>query len=85
MIAAGGEAPETMLDAIEELAFARRRADAALAFTVAAAVEGDYGWEAIGSALGVSKQAAHRKYAGRSDVHIAGAREAEAGELNGAS
>ena len=66
----GGEDPDVVAELdnsdLEALILARRSAaaaDAALTATVAAARAHGATWQAIGAALGMTRQAAHAKYA----------------------
>ncbi|REF37930.1 hypothetical protein [Thermasporomyces composti] len=53
------------LEALADIAAARETLEAEAALQVRRAREQGCSWEAIAAALGISRQAAHKKYAGR--------------------
>lgn len=59
-----GEVPNPDLEALIQARRSAEAADAALTSTIRAARAHGVTWEAIGAVLGVTRQAAHAKYAG---------------------
>ncbi len=59
---ASGDAPREPLAALAQVAEARRALNREEEALVRRARVGGYSWEAIAHALGITKQAAHKKY-----------------------